>query len=81
MSDETSNVIPFEPRKATPPALKYVDMKLHDEGRHISLVLFDENGDHIGVVAYGLELTPFGFDMNRLVEAWAAWRGTSTVAS
>jgi hypothetical protein len=80
MTDATTNVVAFAPRKAAaaPPFL-HVEIRLRP-GCSLQLNAVDERGD---VVTFEFTLAaPVAIaDVERLLAAWDGWRNSATTAS
>ena len=53
--------------------MKFVELRLDEESFGIELTVHDEEGQ-CAIIVYAFEFSSPGFDMTRLVRAWARWR-------
>lgn len=81
MTDETSNVVKFEPPRPQAPAeLEFVELRLNVSTCGLVMSVSDTDGN-VFVLEYALSGKPEAFDLARLVAAWSRWRGSATAAS
>jgi hypothetical protein len=81
-ADESSSnvVVAFKPKPA--PELNFAEFRLDEDGLcGLQLTLVDETNNVVAVLEYKLVDAPADFDLDRLRQGWARWRGTSTKAS
>lgn len=78
MTGRSENVIAFAPRPQPVPQLEFVELRLRSEDCAIEMTVHDELGNRI-VLGYTITSKPEDFDIARLREAWAGWRGCSAV--
>lgn len=78
MSDGATNVVPFEPRRDAPP-FSHVEIRLRPNCT-LQLNAIDERGDVV-TFEFAIVAPVTVADLERLVRAWDAWRGSSAAAS
>jgi hypothetical protein len=58
-----------------------LSFRLDETTYGLKMTLRDDAGNVAAILSYRLQDKPDGFDLSRLAEAWARWRGASTIAS
>jgi hypothetical protein len=73
------NVVAFEQRERPP--VVTCEFRLDETTYGLEMTLCDAEGGIVATLEYALASKPSDFDLDRLVEAWTRWRGTSAAAS
>ena len=84
MSDDGTNIVTFPaPQPKPAPEIGFVELQLLGEACDVQMRLHDDAGNVVAVIEYTINTTePENFDLNRLRDAWSAWRarGCATTA-
>jgi len=80
IAGESNVVVPFVPRPKEVPALTFIEIRLVEADCSLVVTVHDDAGNAFAI-DYVIGWLPPDFDLDRLRQGWARWRGTATAAS